>query len=57
MKILTVLSAFEGYEKGAQISDPDAVASSLDSHGAHVVVSEVTDPPRVSVVVPIKPAD
>lgn len=56
MKILTVVSAFGSYERGAQISDADAMASALESHAQHVVPIEVPDPPRVSAVVPIKPA-
>lgn len=56
MKILTVVSAFGSYERGAQISDAAAMASALESHAQHVVPIEVPDPPRVSAVVPIKPA-
>lgn len=57
MKILTVVSAFGNYERGAQIVSPDAVASALESHAQHVVAIEVPDPPRVSVVVPLKSVD
>lgn len=47
MKILTVVSAFGDYARGAQISDAGKVAELRASdHAAHVVISEVPDPPR-----------
>jgi hypothetical protein len=44
MKILTVVSAFGDYARGAQITDSAAVADALEHHAGNVVASQAADP-------------